>query len=359
MHQRLSKYLCRFFCGLALVLPALLQAQEREFLLFFSIEPAFNNITNETSFKREDYSVDADIIYSYLNGRFHFLSEFIVSTEETDLERFQIGLMASDQSMIWIGRFHSPARYWNFTYHHGDFLQTSISRPFMDVVEDEGGIFPTHISGVMLEKSINLKSMSELQLSASLGVSSAFKQQMLKPFDLLKPEAGHQPAIDMRLAFLPDQLKENQLGLTLGYADLSVIDSLQTMPELEQVYQLFASVYIDWKIDRWRVISSVANVRNRLNLKAETVRDNLQLSYIQAEFSIDKKWTGFTRLENIAGKNKSVYLSLFPDAIVNRQVAGVRLDLNQSQALSVELSRVQTIQQSFTQFLMQWSMVLP
>jgi hypothetical protein len=80
-------------------------------------------VTHDDGVRQEDLSADADLIYSYIDRPFHFLTEFLFSTEEIDLERFQLGLMAKDQSMIWFGRFHSPSRYWNFAYHHGNFLQ--------------------------------------------------------------------------------------------------------------------------------------------------------------------------------------------------------------------------------------------
>jgi hypothetical protein len=228
----------------------------------------------------------------------------------------------------------------------------------MDVVEDKGGIFPTHITGIMLETTVGLKELSELQFSASLGFSSVFKQKILEPFDLLNPESGHQSAIDLRLAYLPDQFKDNQFGMTISYADLSVLEDLVILPNLESVQQYSASLYVDWRFSGWRLISSVVHTINELKRETESERDRIVLAYGQAEYMPDKRWTVFSRLENIRGKN-SRYLSIFPDAIVSRQMIGARLDLNKSQALSFEVSRVKTLQQRLPQYLLQWSTVFP
>ena len=59
--------------------------------------------------------------------------EYLVSSVEHDLERFQIGYELVPDTLIWAGRFHQPASAWNVEHHHGRYLQTSITRPAVEL----------------------------------------------------------------------------------------------------------------------------------------------------------------------------------------------------------------------------------
>jgi len=85
--------------------------------------------------------------------RVRSLIEVAVEYEPTgegviDMERLQVGYIASDSLTMWLGRFHTPFGLWNTAFHHGANLQTSISRPRFIDFEDKGGIIPAHSVGV-------------------------------------------------------------------------------------------------------------------------------------------------------------------------------------------------------------------
>ncbi len=48
-----------------------------------------------------------------------------------EVERSLIRFDQSDYFKISFGRYHTPINYWNDTFHHGSWLQTSVSRPEM------------------------------------------------------------------------------------------------------------------------------------------------------------------------------------------------------------------------------------
>ncbi len=85
--------------------------------------------------------------------RVRSLIEVAVEYEPTgegviDMERLQVGYIASDALTMWLGRFHTPFGLWNTAFHHGANLQTSISRPRFIDFEDKGGIIPAHSVGL-------------------------------------------------------------------------------------------------------------------------------------------------------------------------------------------------------------------
>jgi hypothetical protein len=51
---------------------------------------------------------------------------------------------------------HTPLGYWNQTFHHGAWFQTTAARPEMYLFEDEGGILPVHEIGVQAAGTFHL-----------------------------------------------------------------------------------------------------------------------------------------------------------------------------------------------------------
>ena len=74
----------------------------------------------------EDDVLQADMLLSLQKGPFKLFAEYLLSDHEGDLERFQLGWQLSNDTVIWIGRYHQPTSVWNHDHHHGQYLQTSI-----------------------------------------------------------------------------------------------------------------------------------------------------------------------------------------------------------------------------------------
>lgn len=71
---------------------------------------------------------------------------------EFEIERFFVRYDFSDYFKLSGGRFHTPLGYWNSAYHHGSWLQTSISRP--ESVKFGSNILPIHFLGLLLEGNV-------------------------------------------------------------------------------------------------------------------------------------------------------------------------------------------------------------
>ena len=334
---------------------------QQELLFFLSAGPTYHDVAPDEGPEDYEFVLDADVLYSYLNGRFRLLGEYIASTEEMELERFKLGWQAGEETLGWIGRFHSPSRYWNAIYHHGQFLQTSVSRPFLEQFEDDGGVLPTHATGLMFETAHSLDHTADFRLTFSFGAAPIIDRTELKPFDLLDPGSSNRAAADMRLAYVPDQLEENQLGLALGWSDLEVDGShIAQQQGLRRVEQLSIGAYLDWRWQEWRFLSSLAPVINQMKRQARNQTDSFLSGYFQAEYELKHDWTVFGRLEQTNNTSSSDYLELFPHSVTDRQMLGLRYELARQHALSVEVSRAETpADGDFEQYLLQWSAVFP
>jgi hypothetical protein len=74
-----------------------------------------------------------------------------------DAERFFVRYEANDFFKLSAGRQHTPVSYWNTTFHHGSWFQTTAGRP--DLVRGSG-LLPLHFVGLQLEGAVPLGPMS-------------------------------------------------------------------------------------------------------------------------------------------------------------------------------------------------------
>ncbi len=68
------------------------------------------------------------------------------------VERLFVRYDFSDNFKLSAGRYHTPLGYWNSAFHHGSWLQTTISRP--ETVKFGSNVVPIHFVGALLEGNI-------------------------------------------------------------------------------------------------------------------------------------------------------------------------------------------------------------
>lgn len=338
---------------------------QHDLLLFLSVD-TFDNLSDpvpsiENSFVRGT----GDVLYVYNNGPFRFLAEYIWSTTESEMERFEFGWQASDQTMIWIGRFHTTAKFWTTEYHHGQFMQTSISRPGVEEWEDESGPMPSHVTGISVEHKIERADQSAFNIGLAAGLGPVFEDEELEAFDVLNPDDGHDLSMNIRLAYQPDALSRNQVGILLGWNNIPVVsDSNPNLADLEEIEQLTAGIFVDWHWDAWRLTSSWTYFDNKLFSVDSTEHDDFIAGYAQGEYKANDDWTLFGRTEIGFGEDKSPYLRLLPAFIAHRNMLGVRWDLVDKHSLTAEIADTSTqgdgtSHNNFKEIRFQWSAVFP
>lgn len=69
-----------------------------------------------------------------------------------EVERSIIRYDYNDYFKVSFGRYHTPIGYWNNAFHHGAWLQTTISRP--EMVRVGGTFIPVHFVGLLAEGNI-------------------------------------------------------------------------------------------------------------------------------------------------------------------------------------------------------------
>ena len=70
-----------------------------------------------------------------------------------EVERSIVRYDYNDNLKVSFGRYHTPINYWNTAFHHGAWLQTTISRP--EMVQFGSQFLPVHFIGALLEGKVS------------------------------------------------------------------------------------------------------------------------------------------------------------------------------------------------------------
>ncbi|MFZ2506921.1 MAG: hypothetical protein WAW79_00415 [Steroidobacteraceae bacterium] len=327
-------------------------------LLFFASAGTLLQDSDDPVYDTSDLNLAMDLLGSWSAGRFRVLAEVLLSTEEQELERLQIGLEIRPDTYLWLGRFHQPASVWNARYHHGAYLQPSITRPAIESWEDEAGVLPQHFIGLLAETRLPLGKSSGVALTAGLGAVASAQEQTLDPlkaFDFWDLE--DRQSWSARAMLLRDFAEDDGIGLVASRSEINLADTDYVGPATHAELQVLG-VFAAWQQGVWRLDSALyAMQADFAGMGGE--QDDFSAGYLQLKRELGKEFSVLGRFEGSAGTAGSSYLGLFPDFVEQRSLLGLRWDFLPKQALSVEFSRNMGRDGKFSEFRLQWSAVLP
>ncbi len=350
-------------CGSANAAFADHEHASNEFEVFVAAEAI--NGTGQSKPNGDDPWVDADVVFGLTKHQFRVFGEYNISPDEQDLERLQFGYEFVPETVLWVGRFHQPGSAWNTEHHHGSYLQTAITRPFIERWEDQQGLIPQHITGALLESRRPLGQEGAIQISAGAGAGPSLQTNELEPINLIGNNPGqHGLSLTGRLAYLPDYTGTSSFGVLYGHDEIST-NSMYVITALgsSQIVLSIWGAYGDWTGEKWRVIGATYYVG--VGLDPPAPNESFVSGYLQAERQLPKMLTVFARVEDSARMQDSKYVALLNDhdgdidIALRRQALGLRWDYVKRQALTVELSHVVSLNQSSNEIRLQWSAVVP
>ncbi len=135
-----------------------------------------------------------------------------------EFQRFALKYTISDRLNVGVGKFHTALGYWNHAYHHGTWLQPSITRPEIYRFEFEGGILPDHSLGLEI---YGFKVLNPVDVRYHLGISNG-RGKKLWVSQNFKDE-NRSKALTLFFAVQPHDIEGLQLGGTF-YLDAIPID---------------------------------------------------------------------------------------------------------------------------------------
>ncbi len=238
---------------------------------------------------------------------------------DVELERNIIRFDQGDHLKISVGRFHSPINWWNSTFHHGVWLQTTIDRPSM-----LGTLVPIHFLGVIVGGALG---ESDMNFSYNIGVGNGRGKVLARAGDA--GDVNNNKAWFVNVLSKPDRF----FGLDVG---VSVYGDQVTTTSGAVFDEMIFSAHLIWSKESPEVISEYANIRHET--KGGGARFDHQSAYLQIAYRLpwfEARFKPYTRYEyNELDRSEP---SFTPSILFKRRgIAGLRFDISTYAALKFE-----------------------
>jgi phosphate-selective porin O/P len=261
---------------------------------------------------------------SALSRKISYFGEITFNASPTgygvEVERSIIKYDYNDYFKLSFGRFHTPIGYWNTAYHHGAWLQTTITRP--EIVRIGGVFIPVHFVGFLAEGNIPSGGAG---LSYSFGVGNGRGTIISRPGD-----AGDNNDNRAWVANIYSR-PQRFYGLELG---ASAYRDKITLPDGRNFRELITSAHVVWTKGSPEFLAEFANVSHREVLTDITT--NSQGFYVQ--FAYRLPW--FERTLKPYYRYEYIHTPLSEQVFTNQDVVGsivgARYDISSYAAFKAE-----------------------
>src|SRR5438552_9719952 len=201
-----------------------------------------------------------------------------------EVERAIIRFDQSDQLKVSFGRYHTPINWWNTAFHHGQWLQTTISRP--EMVQFGGRFIPVHFVGALAEGSLPAGGWN---VGYQAGVGNGRGNVISRAGDAGDNNA--RPAWVLKLFTKPDRLFGLQVGGSIYLDRVSV-------PGGTEFDERITAAHAVWQREDPEIIAEVSNVHHQQiagTLAASSLAYYVQTAYRLPWFG--RIWKPYYRLE--------------------------------------------------------------
>jgi len=212
------------------------------------------------------------------------------STYDVSVERSIVRYDYNDYFKMSFGKYHTPIGYWNDTFHHGAWLQTTISRP--EMVKFGGTFTPIHFVGVLAEGKVP---SGGLGLAYSAGLGNGRSSFLSKAGD--SGDINNNRAWVASLLARPSRLYGLQFGASVYR------DKLTPIPG-QNFDEWIESAHVVWTKEHPEFLSEFSNVHHRDLQTLQTY--NSQAFYVQLAYRLpwqENKWKPYYRFEYIHRPN--------------------------------------------------------
>ena len=203
-----------------------------------------------------------------------------------EVERSIIRYDRNDYFKLSFGRYHTPVSYWNTAFHHGSWLQTTISRP--EMIKFGSRLLPVHFIGFLSEGEIR---SGNAGLSYSAGVGNGRGATISRGGDA--GDINNNRAWLLNLNSRPSKPYGLQFGGTIYR------DKLSPGPGL-RFNEWISSAYLAWTHETPEFLAEFSNVHH---FDVNTSRKfNTQAFYVQLAYRLpfaEKKWKPYYRFDYI------------------------------------------------------------
>ena len=280
-----------------------------------------------------------------VRGLFELVSEFnTANTNVITVERSQIGYVFSDAATVWGGRFHTPFGFWNTAYHHGAQLQPGIARPVQ-----LSGALPAHTIGLWVSGLFSAGN-GKLTYDIYAGNSTRVTNGNVDPnhtagnnknknagFNLGYNAAGAMSGLRVGVHGMTGKITECASIDSSGNCAASIAD-----PVMEKSRMKMLGAYTHYDNHNAELIAEYYRFMNTnlVSLANPDYRAKGSSGFIQVG-AVLGEWTPFIRYEETAyDPRDEFFINLANGKNYNKNVLGVRYELNSNAVLKAELSQI-------------------
>jgi hypothetical protein len=239
-----------------------------------------------------------------------------------EVERVIIRFDQSDHLKVSFGRYHTPINWWNTAFHHGQWLQTTISRP--EMTQFGGRVIPVHFVGALVEGSVPAAGWN---VNYQVGIGNGRGNVISRGGDAGDNNA--RPAYVLNVFTKPDPAFGLQFGGSL-YLDRV---SLAGGPEFDE---RITAAHAVWQREDPEVIAEIADVRHEP--VGGTLASSSLAYYIQTAYrlpSFGRSWKPYYRFEHIDIDPTDTVFAGVPNLVGS--TLGVRYDISTYAAVKSEV----------------------
>ena len=265
----------------------------------------------------QNVSVLSEIVFQYNENQ----------TASTTVERLQLQYNINDLFNFRLGRTHTPFGYWNETYHHGTWFQTTILRPEILRFHDGGSVLPIHSVGLEM---YGYHPFSALDVQYNLGVANGRAQNYSETQN--SHDLNTNKAVYGVLTLAPAAIPGLSFGVN-GYWDKIPPNAPGRVNTLNEDIWGAHVVYLR---DRLELLSEATHIEHRDAVTSQlftTTGMYAQVGYLFGRF------TPYYRYDRLnVGEGDPYYGPLVVDE--TRNTLGIRWDLINWAALKFEYQHI-------------------
>ena len=238
-----------------------------------------------------------------------------------EVERLIVRYDLNDYFKVSFGRYHTPINYWNTEFHHGQWLQTTASRP--EMTQFGGSFIPVHFVGALVEGAVPA---GGLNLNYNVGLGNGRGQVISRGGDI--GDINNNRAWLVNAFIKPDKVYGLRLGGSVYRDEINPFTGLPTREWIQ-------SAHIVWQKEKPEVIAEFANVTHQPIGGA--VVSHSQAAYIQIAYRLpwwQQMWKPYYRLEYIHVPLSDAIFRAVPSFLGS--TIGLRYDISSLAAFKLE-----------------------
>ena len=300
------------------------------FLIFGDAEASYEN--PEVGGNSE-FTMGALVVLGSVNLGEHFrvLSETVIETDQIGQERLWGQYIVDDALYLKLGTEHSPIARWNYEFHHGAWLETTITRPILDRFEGGNGIIPMHRTGLEVGGRV-ITGGGSLQYFATLsngrGGTPKDKQR--------EGDENDSKAIDVGINYFPASSPNMTFGGAITYDEIPADSSVAHPDRSHDMTEWIGTANFSSAFGAFFLRSEYAFIMHDGRTTDTDYKHTT--GFLQLELP-GEQWTPYARwgYRNM-DEGDPFYSPLDRDLDESRQVLGVRNDFHSNVAVKFEVS---------------------